>query len=148
MMLATQYGLRMDITSFCAGPLPRPDEVFAVSEFVRATNEGQLTALAALFTVDAQVNDQLRNFWGLDEIVSWLEQEIVGERVGIVVRSVKKHYDVVILNAEITGDFEAPRNSQPMLFDLHFTVENGRIVRLLILLERDADAGPELRKIL
>jgi len=136
----------MDITSLYTGPTPSHDELAVVSEFVRATNAGELQQLVALFSQDAQVNDQLRNFWGLDEITSWIGREIVGEQVRLNAFSLKKHYDVVILNAEITGNFETPRVSQPMIFDLHFTVQSAKIIRLLILLARQDMPEPEIRR--
>lgn len=136
----------MDITSLCTGPPPSPDELAVVSEFVRATNAGELERLVALFSQDAQVNDQLRNFWGLDEITAWIDREIVGEQVRLNAASLKKHHDVVILNAEITGSFEIPRMPHPMIFDLYFTVREARIIRLLVLLARQDMPEPEIRR--
>ena len=137
----------MDITSLCAGPAASAEELAVVAEFIRATNAGDLAALIALFAADAQVNDQLRNFWGLAEIAPWLEAEIVGERVALKPLSVRKHYDVVIVAAEISGAFEAPRLPQPMTVDLHFTLQGSRIVRLLVLLARDDTPEPDIRRV-
>ncbi len=136
----------MDITSLCAGPPPSAEELAVIAEFVRATNAGELAALQALFTADAQVNDQLRNFWGMEEIASWLAAEIVGERVELKLLRIKKHYEVVIAAAEIRGEFEAAPTAQPMTIDLNFTVQRSMIVRLLILLARDDASEPELRR--
>jgi len=136
----------MDITSLCMGAKPSPDELVVVSEFVRATNAGELARLLVLFAQDAQVNDQLRNFWGLDEIAAWIGREIIGEQTRLNAVSVRKHYDVVILNAEITGNFETPRVSHPMIFDLYFTVQDARIIRLLILLAPQDTLEPEIRR--
>jgi len=137
----------MDIASLCMGPTPSHDELTVVSEFVRATNAGELERLIALFSQDAQVNDQLRNFWGLDEIAAWLSREIVGEQARLNARSLRKHYDTVILNAEITGNFETPRVLHPMVFDLYFTLKGARIIRLLILLARQDMPEPEIRRV-
>src|SRR5580765_2404956 len=134
----------MDITSLCAGPTPSHDELAVISEFVRATNAGEPNQLAALFSQDAQVNDQLRNFWGLDEIASWIGREIVGEQVKLDPIGLKKHYDVVILDAEMTGNFETSQASRPLVFDLHFTVQNAKIIRLLVLLARQDIQEPEI----
>ena len=136
----------MDITSLCAQAGLAADESAAVAGFFRATNAGELAPLAALFADDAQVNDQLRNFWGRDEIASWLQREIVGEKVELRALGIRKHYDVVMVNTEIHGDFETPRVAQPMVFDLHFTVRGARIVRLLVLLARADAAEPEIRR--
>ena len=137
----------MDITSLCVGPAPSAQELAIVAEFVRATHAGELEALAALFAEDAQVNDQLRNFWGRQEITAWLDTEIIGERVELEILRIRKHYDVVIAAAEIRGEFEAPRLSQPMLIDLNFTVRDSKIVRLLVLLARDGTPEPDIRRV-
>jgi hypothetical protein len=137
----------MDTTFLSTGPAPLPDELAIVSEFIRGANAGELATLVHLFSSDAQVNDQLRNFWGIAEITHWLEREIIGEQVRLRPSRPMKHYGVVILNAEISGNFEVPREMQPMRFDLHFTVQNSKIVRLLILLARDDTAEAEIRPV-
>lgn len=138
----------MDTTSLCqySGPRLTAEEDAVVTEFVRATNTRQQAALAALFAPDAQVNDQLRNFWGTAAITGWLATEIVGEQVELSVLGIRKHHDAVIVTTEIRGDFEAPRVPQPMIFDLYFTVAGGKIVRLLVLLARNDMPEPEIRR--
>ncbi len=137
----------MDITSLCTGPAPSAEELVVVAEFVRATNAGELASLAALFATDAQVNDQLRNFWGIAEITAWLDREIIGERIELTMLRIRKHYDVVIVAAEIRGEFETPRVPQPMTIDLNFTILGSSIVRLLVLLARDDTPEPEIRRV-
>ena len=138
----------MDITSLFRRAAASADELAMVAEFVRATNAGDLKPLASLFAADAQVNDQLRNFWGRAEIVSWLDREIIGEKIELNALAIKRHYGVVILTAELRGDFETPRVPQPLIFDLQFTVQASRIVRLLILLVRTDTPEPEIRRII
>ena len=137
----------MDIKSLCTEPAPSAEELIVVAEFVRATNAGELASLRALFALNAQVNDQLRNFWGIEEITSWLEKEIVDEQVVLKLLRIKKHYEVVIASAEIRGAFETPRMPQPMTIDLNFTVHGSKIVRLLVLLVRDDIPEPEIRRV-
>lgn len=136
----------MDIDALCAGNLFSADERAVVAGFVRATNAGDIEALVALFAEDAQVNDQLRNFWGREAIAAWLRREIVGEKLELDVLGIRKHYDVVMLSAGIRGNFEWPRSAQPMILDLHFTVQASTIVRLLVLLARVETEEPELRR--
>ena len=137
----------MDIASLCIEPQLSQDEVAVVNAFLRALDASDLETLVDLFAPDAQVNDQLRNFWGRDEIALWLEHEIIGTQVRLVPREVRKHYDVVLVTAEISGDFEAPTLAQPMVVDLHFTVRGSGIVRLLVLLARTDHPEPEIRRV-
>ena len=136
----------MDFTSLRMGNMTSNDELAVVAEFIKATNSGDLATLVALFAEDAQVNDQLRNFWGRAEIASWLEHEIVGEKVELDASDIKRHHDMVIVNAEMRGDFEMPRVSQRMVFDLYFAMREGKIVRLLILLVRADTKEPDIRR--
>lgn len=122
-------------------------EAAAVADLVTAVNGGEHALLSSLFAADAQVNDQLRNFWGLDAISGWLKEEIVDENVKLAVRSVRKHYDVVILDAEMSGDFAAAGLPQPLAVDIYVTVHEAKIVRLLILLARNDVAEPEVRRL-
>lgn len=135
----------MDFPSTFGLGTPSPSELATTTAFVSAVNLGDLPALISLFSRDALVNDQLRNFWGIDQISAWLAQEIVGERVSIGVRKVIKHYDFVILNAEIEGDFEHGVVNQPMLFNFHFALKDGKVVQLLILLAREGGLEPDIR---
>jgi len=117
-----------------------------VGEFVNHVNGGALVPLVSLFAADAHVNDQLRNFWGLASITDWLKHEIVGDQVRMAVRSVRKHYDVVILEVEMSGDFAVAGALQPVVVDCHFTLHGAKIIRLLMLLARQDSAEPEVRQ--
>jgi hypothetical protein len=124
-----------------------PGEAKAFAGFVSAVNRGDLSGVLALFAPDAQVNDQLRNFWGLDAISEWLEREIIGERVQIAVVNVRRHYDTIIAATELRGDFEVIGLAQPVCVDMYFTIHDGQIVRLQLLMVRESGEGVDLRKI-
>jgi len=116
---------------------PGTDSV--VADFIAAVNDGDLRTVLGLFAPDAQVNDQLRNFWGIHSICEWLEREIIGERVNIKAVDVRQHYDVAIVTAELRGDFVATGMPQPVIVDIYFTIKDARIVRLQLLMVRDDD---------
>ncbi len=136
----------MNITSLCTEPKPSTTQLDIVAKFVGATNDGQLRSLETLFARDALVNDQLRNFWGIQDIAAWLDREIVGEKVQLTILRIRKHYEAIIVAAEIRGEFEAAGLPQPMKVDLYFTVHDSKIVRLLVLLARDDSPEPEIRR--
>lgn len=126
----------------------RATEPSVISAFVQGVNAAALTVLIDLFAHDAHVNDQLRNFWGCEAIARWLEQEIIGDNVRLLVLKVREHYDTQIVEAEMSGAFSQGSSRQPLGVDLHFTARAGRIVRLLVLLRRDEGAEPEVRRVL
>lgn len=136
----------MELSSDTSKLAPIEDAV--VSRFVSSINAGELAAAVVLFAEDAQVNDQLRNFWGREAIAGWLEREIIGEHVQLHLCAFRKHYDAVVARAEMCGDFSVAGGQQPLAVDLHFTVQAQKVVRLLVLLARDDSAEPEVRRLL
>lgn len=137
----------MDTSSDPGTPELPPDAHRVVSDFIAAVNGGDLRAVIGLFAPDAQVNDQLRNFWGIHAICEWLEREIIGERVHITAMDVRRHYDVVILAAGLRGDFAVAGMSQPVMVDIYFTIKDDKIVRLQLLMVRDDDEEADIRKV-
>ena len=79
-------------------------------------------------------------------IAAWLQREIVGEHVKLNVQGVRKHYDAVIVGAEMSGDFDATGMDKPLAVDLYFTMRSEQIVRLLVLLSRAEATEPEVRR--
>lgn len=137
----------MDTPSDSGTPELPPGANRVVNDFIAAVNDGDLRAVIGLFAPDAQVNDQLRNFWGINAICEWLEREIIGERVHIEAVDVRQHYDVVILAAELRGDFAVAGMSQPVIVDIYFTIKDAKIVRLQLLMVRDDDEEADIRKV-
>lgn len=102
-------------------------------------------ALVGLFAPEALVNDQLRDFWGLAAISAWLATEVVGAGLQLTVRVAVRHFEDIVLTAEVAGDFDKTGLPTPLLLDFHFSIDAGLICRLIILSKLHADAAPEIR---
>jgi hypothetical protein len=107
-----------------------------VAAFVEATNSFDLERLVATFADDALVNDQLRDYWGKTAIREWAERDIIGERLTIAVTKVVRHYDNLIVTADIDGDFDKRGLPDPLVLAFYFTPHNDLIVQLIILRNR------------
>jgi ketosteroid isomerase-like protein len=107
-----------------------------VAAFVEATNSFDLERLVATFADDALVNDQLRDYWGKAAIREWAERDIIGERLTIAVTKVVRHYDNVIITADIDGEFDKRGLPDPLVLAFYFTPHNDLIVQLIILRNR------------
>jgi ketosteroid isomerase-like protein len=107
-----------------------------VAAFVEATNSFDLERLLATFADDALVNDQLRDYWGKAAIRGWAERDIIGERLTIAVTKVVRHYDNLIVTADIDGDFDKRGLPDPLVLAFYFTPHNDLIVQLIILRNR------------
>jgi hypothetical protein len=103
---------------------------------MEATNSFDLERLVATFADDALVNDQLRDYWGKAAIREWAERDIIGERLTIAVTKVVRHYDNVIVTADIDGEFDKRGLPDPLVLAFYFTPHNDLIVQLIILRNR------------
>jgi ketosteroid isomerase-like protein len=63
--------------------IPLPALPPLVAAYVEATNSFDLEGLLVLFTDDALVNDQLRDYWGKQAIREWAARDIIGERLTV-----------------------------------------------------------------
>ena len=116
-----------------------------VVAFVRAVNSMDHAALVKLFALEALVNDQLRDFWGLAAISEWLDSEVVGARLQLKVLGTVRHFGDIVLTAEVAGDFDKTGLPTPLILDFHFSIHGDLICRLIILCKLQADASPEIR---
>ena len=118
-----------------------------VTSFVDAVNGFDDNGLIDLFAEDAHVNDQLRDFWGRVAIGHWIRREIVGEHFTMEVLQAKEHYGDLILTAKVAGDFDSTGLPDPMLVSFIFSLRDGRINRLIVLLSRPEETEPDVRKV-
>ncbi|WP_052135123.1 hypothetical protein [Collimonas arenae] len=118
-----------------------------VVSFVEAVNDFDAGRLVDLFEQDAHVNDQLRDFWGKAAIEDWVRREIVGERFCMEVLGARKHFGDIILSAQVGGDFDKTGLPDPLILNFIFSFCEGKIARLLILVTRQGQSEPDVRKI-
>jgi hypothetical protein len=122
--------------------LPKP-----VAAYIAATNAFDADALIGCFAQTALVNDQLRDYWGLDAIKAWAEREIIGDKVTMEVVKVVDHFGDAIVTARMDGEYDKTGLPGPLVLAFHFTVRADKIVRLIILNNRPADGLPEIRSL-
>lgn len=118
-----------------------------VAAYVAATNSFDADALLACFADEALVNDQLRDYWGLDAIKAWVHREVVGVRLTMNVVEVIEHFGDAIITAEMDGDYDKAGLPVPLVLAFHFALRADKIVRLIILNNRTMDSAPEIRSL-
>lgn len=119
----------------------------SVAAYIAATNSFDADALVACFAEGALVNDQLRDYWGIDAIKAWAEREIIADKVTMQVVKVVEHFGDVIVTANVDGDYDKTGLPGPLVLAFHFAVRADKIVRLIILNNRAADSFPEIRSL-
>ena len=107
-----------------------------LATYVEATNSFDLEGLLATFVEDALVNDQLRDYWGKIAIREWAERDIIGENLTLEVTDVIEHYGNFIVTAKVDGSFDKRGLPNPFVLAFYFTVNENRIVQLMILRNR------------
>lgn len=116
-----------------------------IASFLLALNNADATAMAALFRDDALVNDQLRDFWGRPAIEAWIAREVIADSLRIEVLRMSQHYRVTTVVGAVTGTFDSRGLPNPLVVNLHFSLFNGQIARLFLLLNRQVDTFPDVR---
>jgi ketosteroid isomerase-like protein len=114
--------------------LPKP-----VQEYIDASNAFDGERLIAAFADDALVNDARREFWGAQEIKRWADREVIGDKVTFEIRDVIEHYDEVIVNGLMDGEFDKTNLPDEVILTHYFTVRDERIVTLIIIRNNPAD---------
>ncbi|HEY4427823.1 MAG TPA: nuclear transport factor 2 family protein [Solirubrobacteraceae bacterium] len=113
-----------------------------VADYVAAVNAFDEDAIVATFADDALVNDARREFWRKDAIRRWVREESVGDRVTVEPIEVIEHDGQTILRARYDGDFDRTGLPDEVILTNYFTVRDGRIVTLIIILATQPTTTP------
>jgi len=111
-----------------------------ITEYIRATNAHDGEAYIATFVKDALVNDFQRNFWGADAIKKWSDKEIIGDKVTFEIDEVVEHYGDFIITALTDGNYDKSKSPDPTYLDYYFTLRDGKIVKLIIMKNKEKSA--------
>jgi hypothetical protein len=110
-----------------------------VAEHVAAVNAFDTDAIMATFADDAYVNDNRREFRGIDAVRRFVERELVGDRVTMDVREVIEHHGDTIVRAAYDGDFDKSNLPDEVILSNYFSVRDGKIVSLVTINNRPAE---------
>jgi hypothetical protein len=108
--------------------LPHP-----VARFVVGINTADMALVLSQFVDDAIVNDQLREYCGVESIRGWVEQDCIGKALEIDVVHTRRHYGQMILTGRIEGEFDKRGLPDPLLLTFYFTQDGGKVVQLIVL---------------
>ena len=110
-----------------------------VAEHIDAINAADTDRTAATFAEDAYVNDNHREFVGIDAIRRWVAKEMVGDHVTIDVRAVLDHHGDTIVRGAYDGTFDRAGLSGEIILSNYFSVRDGQIVSLVVIRNTDPD---------
>jgi hypothetical protein len=110
-----------------------------IADHIAAVNALDTDAIVATFAPDAYVNDNRREFVGVDAIRRWVAKEMVGDKVTIDVREVIGHYGDTIVRGAYDGEFDKTNLPDEVILSNYFSVRDGKIVSLVVINNRPAD---------
>src|ERR1700750_2850294 len=113
-----------------------------VAEHIDAINAGDTDRAVATFAEDAYVNDNRREFVGIDAIRRWVTKEMVGDKVTIDVREVLDHYGDTVVRGAYDGTFDRTNLPDEIVLTNYFSVRDGKIVSLAIIFNQPVDYCP------
>jgi hypothetical protein len=111
-----------------------------INAFIKAINNHDNEAFIGCFAKDALCNDFQRNFWGTEAIKKWSDKEMIGDKVTFTIDKVVEHYGEYIITALTDGNYDKSMSPDPTYLDYFFTVYEDKIVRLIIMKNREKSA--------
>jgi hypothetical protein len=110
-----------------------------VAEHIRAINALDIDAATATFAPDAYVNDNRREFVGVDAVRRWIAKEMVGDSVHIDVREVLDQHGDIVVRGAYDGTFDRTNLPDEIVLSNYFSVRDDKIVSLVVIFNRPAD---------
>jgi hypothetical protein len=110
-----------------------------VAANIAATNAFDLEAAMATFAEDAYVNDNRREFVGIDAVRAWVAKEMIGDNVTIDVREVLDHYGNTIVRGRYDGTYDKTNLPDEVVLSNYFSVRDGKIVSLIVIFNHDPE---------
>jgi hypothetical protein len=104
-----------------------------IAEHIRAINSFDVDAVVSTFADDAYVNDNRREFRGLDAIRRWVTKEMVGDSVTIDVMEVDNHHGDTIVRGRYDGTYDKTNLPDELILSNYFSVRDGKIVSLVVI---------------
>jgi hypothetical protein len=109
-----------------------------IADHINAVNAFDTDAIVATFADDAYVNDNRREFSGIDRIRAWAEREIVGDKVTIDVTEVVDHHGDTIVRGRYDGEYDKTNLPDEIVLSNYFSVRDGKIVSLIVIFNQPA----------
>ena len=109
-----------------------------VAEHIDAVNALNVDRIVNTFAAESYVNDNRREFVGLDAIRRWVEKEMVGDKVTIDVVETLEHHGDTIVRGRYDGDYDKTNLPDEVILSNYFSVRDDKIVSLVVIFNQPA----------
>jgi ketosteroid isomerase-like protein len=107
-----------------------PEELAApIVAYIQAKQDHDTKSLLKTLSDDAIVTDEGHTYEGLDEIKVWSDKANQDFKAEYEVGKVSLHKTETVVKVKVAGDFPG----SPLLLPIHFTLDKGKIRKVLIL---------------
>ena len=110
-----------------------------VADHIKAVNAKDVDRIMDTFAADAYVNDNRREFVGIDAVRRWVEREMVGDNVTIEAREVLDHHGDTIVRGRYDGDYDKTNLPDEVILSNYFSVRDDKIVSLVVIFNQPAE---------
>ena len=110
-----------------------------VAEHIDAVNAMDTDRIVDTFAADAYVNDNRREFVGLDAIRRWVDRELVGDKVTIDVVEMLDHHGDTIVRGRYDGLYDKTNLPDEVILTNYFSVRDDKIVSLVVVFNQPAE---------
>ena len=114
-----------------------------IETFIKATNEHDSDTFISTFAEDALVNDFARNFRGKEQIRNWGDKEMIEPKVTFKVDEIIEHYGDFFITALTDGNYDKSKSPDPTYLDYFFTVKDDKIVKMIVIKNKEKSANHE-----
>jgi len=109
-----------------------------IADHIAAVNSHDTDAVVSTFADDAYVNDNRREFVGLERIREWVEREMTGDSVTIDVTEAVDHHGDTIVRGRYDGSYDKTNLPGELVLSNYFSVRDGKIVSLVVIFNQPA----------
>jgi hypothetical protein len=109
-----------------------------IAEHIAAVNAFDLDRVVATFAEDALVNDDHREFRGIEAIRTWVAKEMVDDHVTIEVVEARQQHGITVVDGRYDGDYDKTNLPDELILTSYFGVDDGKITTLIIIHNRSA----------
>jgi hypothetical protein len=110
-----------------------------VAEHIDAVNAMDTDRIVDTFAGDAYVNDNRREFVGLEAIRRWVEREMVGDKVTIDVVETLDHHGDTVVRGRYDGVYDKTNLPDEVILTNYFSVRDDKIVSLVVIFNQPAE---------
>src|SRR5258705_11913492 len=104
-----------------------------VDELIGGRNAGYFVLTGADFAAGGYINDNRREFIGIDAIHDWVTYEVVSQKVTIDVHEVFDQHGDTVVRLAYDGAFDKTGLPEEIVMTNYFSVSDGKICSLVIM---------------